>query len=612
MKRILLLVLTLTGFNAFSQTINTCITDELYQEYVKQNPMVKVEEERANAIAREYASKFQFGKKGIVIYIPVVFHVIHNSGLENITQAQVNDCIRVLNEDYRKMAGTNGGVSTDTRATDVEFEFRLAQFEPNGTPTDGVNRILNATNTINARDAAKALSYWDSKKYLNVWVVSTIASSGQTEGTVLGYAQFPGGGAATTDGILVRADNIGAIGFQFQQTQWGRTVTHEVGHWCGLFHPFQGGCSGALSSDCSLAGDRVCDTPPVAKSTAGCPTNQNSCTNDSPDLPDNVRNYMDYADGTCMNMFTAGQVTRMKSLMSQFRSAIYSATNIAAAGLNADGTYRKLTPAATKPPFTINFQETAPVWFIENFNNPVNGWAMNTTVGFNDNNCMSISGFKNGVASTINTRDAFHTQNYNISLIENPVLTFKIAYAKRLEASSDLLNMYISDNFGRTEILVKTFNTSDMETAGITTTEFVPSASQWKTLSLDLGAYKSYTNFRVRFELQSRRGNNTYIDDISIAPFVGLAADLKASLNFSLSPNPANNVSKLSFSTKTASHVQITISDITGKLVQEVTNTQFNAGDHEMALNAAEFAKGIYIIKFQENNQSFTQKWLVE
>ncbi|MES2728276.1 MAG: M43 family zinc metalloprotease [Bacteroidota bacterium] len=609
MKRFLCSLLLLSSISTFAQR---CATDELYEEYVKQNPQAKIEEEKANAIARDYAAKLQMGKKGTVIYIPVVFHIIHNSGLENITQAQINDCIRVLNEDYRKMVGTNGGASTNTRAADAEIEFRLAQYDPNGNPMDGVNRILNAAKTVNADNTAKALSYWDSKKYFNIWVVNTIAASGSTAGTTLGYAQFPNGGSASTDGIIVRADNIGAIGYQFQQTQWGRTVTHEAGHWCGLYHTFQGGCVGATASNCAGAGDQVCDTPPVATSTSGCPTSQNSCTNDVPDLPDNVQNYMDYADGTCMNMYTAGQVTRMKSLLSQYRSTIYSASNISAAGLNADGTYKVLTPATVTAPFNTSFQETTTTWFIENFNNPVNGWAVNNSVGFDDNNCMSISTFKNGATSTLNTRDAFHTRNYNISQLTNPTLTFKVAHARRVAGSTDQLNVYVSDNYGRTEILARTYTVTDIETADVTATEFVPTSSQWKTITLDLAAYKTYTNFRVRFELQARRGNNTYIDNVSISTPVGVADGLKENIKFSLNPNPSNSVSKLSFTTQSQSNINISIFDISGKLVKNICNDELSSGEHTFDLNASEFAKGLYIIKFQENDKSFNQKWLVE
>jgi len=225
MKKVFSLVVILFSIQSFAQSVITCFTDELYVKAVRENPLLKIEEDRGNQIAREYASKFTLAKAGTVIYIPVVFHIIHKNSSENITQAQINDCIRVLNEDFRKKAGTNGGTSTDTKSVDAEIEFRLAQFDPSGNPTDGVNRIYNATETIDGTDNTKILSYWDSNKYFNIWVVNTILNNtGSQNSIVLGYAQFPSDRTSrpTTDGVIIRSDQVGVIGTG-QQSQAGRT-----------------------------------------------------------------------------------------------------------------------------------------------------------------------------------------------------------------------------------------------------------------------------------------------------------------------------------------------------------------------------------------------------
>jgi len=614
MKRVFSLVFLLFSINSFGQSVVPCYTDELYVKSINENPLLRIEEERGNQIARDYASKFSLLKAGTVIYIPVVFHIIHKNSTENITQAQINDCIRVMNEDFRKKAGTNGGTSTDTRSVDAEIEFRLAQFDPNGQPTDGVNRIYNATETIDGTDATKALKYWDSNKYFNIWVVNIINSSSVPSGSIiLGYAQFPfsRNSKPTTDGIIVRADQIGNIGMG-QTGQAGRTVTHEAGHWCGLYHPFQGGCVGGTTSSCASQGDQICDTPPVAASTNGCPTSQNSCSNDVPDLPDNVKNYMDYADGTCMNMFTSGQSVRMKSQMSTYRANIYSTNNLSAAGINADGTYKPLTSALIKAPVLINFNEQLDRFEIENFMNPNTGWKTNYQVGYNDGSCMRFNAYDNGTTSILNTRDAFHTSNIDITSLTNPTLTFKIAHAKRLGGSSDQINMFVSNNFGRTEILAKVFSVTDMETADVKSDgPFVPTATEWKTLSLDLADYKTYNNFRVRFELQARRGNNTYIDDIKIGEFSVNVDELNTSINISISPNPTNGISNLTFTNVSKSNINVNLYDLSGKLVKNITNNSYSAGQHQIELNSTELAKGIYFIKVQQNEQSFTSKWIV-
>lgn len=614
MKKVFSLVIILFSIQSFAQSVIPCFTDELYVKAIRENPLLKIEEDRGNQIAREYASKFSLAKAGTVIYIPVVFHIIHKNSSENITQAQINDCIRVLNEDFRKKAGTNGGTSTDTKAVDAEIEFRLAQFDPSGNPTDGVNRIYNASETIDGTDNTKTLSYWDSNKYFNIWVVNIINSSSAPSGSIiLGYAQFPTSrnSRPTTDGIIVRADQVGNIGLG-QTGQAGRTVTHEAGHWCGLYHPFQGGCVGGTSTNCSSQGDQVCDTPPVAVSTSGCPTNQNSCSNDVPNLPDNIKNYMDYADGTCMDMYTAGQSVRMKSLMNTYRANIYSTANLSAAGINADGTYKSLSYAVIKAPVLIDFNEQVNRFEIENFMNPNTGWKPNYHVGYNDNSSMRFNAYDNGANSILNTRDEFHTSNIDITNLTKPTLTFQIAHAKRVSGSSDQINMFVSNSYGRTEVLAKVFTVTDMETAPIKSdSSFVPKSTQWKQLSLDLTDYKTYNNFRVRFELQARRGNNTYIDNIQIGEFVSAINEANNAIKISINPNPTNGISNLVFTNVSKSNISINLFDMTGKLVKNISNDIYSAGEHNIELNSTELAKGIYIIKLQQNEQTYTSKWMV-
>jgi PKD repeat protein len=255
--------------------------------------------------------------------IPVVVHVIHNGGTENISASQVQSQIDVLNEDFRKKAGTNGfGSGVDTR-----IEFCLAKKDPSGHCTDGIVRVQSSlTNHLTyQRSHLKLLSFWDNKRYLNMYVVKTInGNSG-----IAGYSSFPGGPDAE-DGIVVRYNYFGRTGPVASGSN-GRTTSHEIGHWFGLYHTFQDGCG----TDTCTDGDKVCDTPPVASPNYGCPTNVNSCTNDVPNLPDQIANYLDYSDDACKHMFTAGQRTRMHATLSTFRSLIWSQNNLIAVGCDS-------------------------------------------------------------------------------------------------------------------------------------------------------------------------------------------------------------------------------------------------------------------------------------
>ncbi len=276
--------------------------------------------------------------------VPTVFHVIHQGGNENISVAQIEDQIRILNEDFSRTNPDAGDTRTEFLpvAANPNIEFRLAKLDPQGNCTDGIVRTWSPL-TFNATDDVKAVSNWPSADYFNVWVVATIDNDGEV-GTILGYAQFPGFGSATTDGVVVRADYIGSIETGANNGSAGRTLTHEAGHWLGLFHTFQGGCNGGFF------GETIEDTPPVAEATqGGCPHNANTCSNDNPDMPDMVENYMDYTNGSCQNIFTLGQKDAFDAVLGGSRSNIISNGN-----LNDTGVLLGETPCAPKAHFYID------------------------------------------------------------------------------------------------------------------------------------------------------------------------------------------------------------------------------------------------------------------
>lgn len=255
--------------------------------------------------------------------IPVVVHVIHNGGAENISDAQIQSQIDVLNEDFRKITGTNG----DGNGVDTKIEFCLAKISPDGHCTDGIVRVQSAlTNHLTyQRSLLKQLSYWDNTRYLNMYVVKSINGNSGTAG----YSSFPGG-PPDEDGIVVRYNYFGRTGTVAAGTN-GRTTTHEISHWFGLYHTFNNGCG----TDTCTDGDYICDTPPAANPNYGCPT-VNSCSNDFPDVNDQIENYLDYSDDACKNMFTAGQKARMDATLNTFRTLIWSDPNITATGCDSN------------------------------------------------------------------------------------------------------------------------------------------------------------------------------------------------------------------------------------------------------------------------------------
>ncbi|MDX2001727.1 MAG: M43 family zinc metalloprotease [Chitinophagales bacterium] len=254
-----------------------------------------------------------------VITIPVVVHVIHNGDAvgsnENISQAQVNSQIAVLNRDFRRLNADTVNTPSAFRpvAADVEIEFCLALVDPNGNlmPEPGIDRVnlgvASWPNTSDIDNDVKPATIWDPNQYFNIWTCDFGSTS-----SLLGYAQFPEGSGlagmptgaqdATTDGVVVNYDAFGTTGSVSSPWNGGRTATHEVGHWLGLRHIWgDGGCG---------VDDYCNDTPESDAANRGCPTTHVSCG-----TTDMVQNYMDYTNDACMNIFTQDQKDRMLTVM---------------------------------------------------------------------------------------------------------------------------------------------------------------------------------------------------------------------------------------------------------------------------------------------------------
>ncbi len=251
-----------------------------------------------------------------VLTIPMVVHIIHNNGPENISDAQVQQAIIWLNAAY-----ANTGYFDQGSGTEVGIQFCLAQRTPGGLATNGITRDQNALTNLTEETqdlGLKNINRWEPKQYLNIWLVHDICSTSAGCG-VVGYAYRPEYHGTQLDGLVIEAQFFGAVQSQMS------VAAHEIGHYLGLYHTFEGGCT---NNNCLIDGDRICDTPPD-QSTAAVPCGQsvNTCSTDTQsgfttDQPDMTSNFLDYGDINCFHDFTPGQAERMNFYLNGIRHSL--------------------------------------------------------------------------------------------------------------------------------------------------------------------------------------------------------------------------------------------------------------------------------------------------
>ena len=235
----------------------------------------------------------RFGSPGVdgVVTIPVVVHVIRNSsGGGDVSDTRVAWQIDVMNDSFD---GSTGGVNTP-------FRFVLQ-----ATTRSNNNSWYTAGPGTSAETQMKTALRQGGAGTLNIYM-------NNVGGGYLGWATFPSSYASQPlkDGVVVLSGSV--PGGNAAPYNLGDTATHEVGHWMGLYHTFQGGCNGS--------GDLVSDTPAEKSPAYGCPVGRDSCKSGRNKAGiDPITNFMDYTDDSCMFMFTAGQSTRMDTMWATYR-----------------------------------------------------------------------------------------------------------------------------------------------------------------------------------------------------------------------------------------------------------------------------------------------------
>lgn len=296
---------------------------ELLEQYAN-HPEVAEQVAAANQALDERAQIFAQSPNmhGSNYVIPVVVHIIHDNGAENISDAQVYDAVEVINDDFNRLNSDWDDVNSAFvgLVADIGIEFRLAQKDPNGNCTNGITRTVSDL-TYEGNQSMKNLIQWPRDSYMNVWIS---ASAGGAAGYTLTPGSVDGWWGQGADGIVIQHTYFGRIGTG--SIGRSRTWTHETGHWLNLRHTWGGTNDPGLSSNCN-SDDNVSDTPNTIGWTS-CNSNGQTCGS-----LDNVENYMEYS--YCSKMFTEGQKSRMLAALTSNtaeRNELWQNSNLIATG----------------------------------------------------------------------------------------------------------------------------------------------------------------------------------------------------------------------------------------------------------------------------------------
>lgn len=614
---ILFLFVSSTNYFAQDQFVR-CATDEYLQMQLEKDPKLRLKLENMESRLQEFIDNNpEIRSAQTVVTIPVVVHVIWNTAAQNISENMITSQIRVLNEDFRKMFGTPGH-NTHPAGADTRFEFRLANRDPNGNPHSGINRVQTAVTSWNyqTQDAQlKALSYWPSQNYLNLWVANL-------SGGVLGYAQFPGGNPLT-DGVVILWS---AFGYNSPAAPYnlGRTTTHEVGHWLNLRHTWGdvNNCNGTDFCD---------DTPPCSgqyfSGVPSCPAPV-QCFG----LTRMIENYMDYSDDGCMNVYTNDQTTRMKAAYTNFRPQLFVSFKetlpVAATGVDYN-----FTNLANNIYATINFSnlgsvDTVTVEVFPNilppnmplgtkavrryFDIKANGTGYNATltvryedtevVGFinGDSNLklfryntlipgwVLVGGTGNPTANTVTLSNVTEFSLWALSdPLDNPIPVELTSFTAEQTGNGVLLNWATAS-----EINNKGFGI-ERSSNGIDFIEIAFVDGKGTSTLQNIYSYKDNNvntgTYYYRLKQNDFDGTFTYSNVIAVD--ITLPSHYVLEQNH---PNPFNPSTKISFELPVDANVKLTIYNTVGQQVFELVNSDLSGGRHEYDFNATNLSSGIY------------------
>jgi hypothetical protein len=625
----------------------TCSTMEVLERLKAEDPSYAQRLQSIETQTAYYLSSHKDGNSiAAIVTIPVVFHVVYNTSAQNISDAQCIAQLNQLNLDYAKLnsdAGNTPSVFAGA-AANTNIQFCLAQRTPTGTATTGIIHKSTTKTSFSTNDGVKYSAQggddaWPASSYLNIWSCNL----GQS---LLGYAQFPGG-AAATDGVVLLYSSIGSMAQHGTAAPYdlGRTATHEVGHWLNCYHIWGDDGSGCTGSDnCS-------DTPNQGSENYGCPSFPHVSCSNGPN-GDMFMNYMDYTDDACMYMFTNGQSSRMNALFTTggARVSIVSSqgcvppsgggtcdapTGLAASSITSSSATLSWNAASGAVSYNIQYRVVGNSTWTSTTSTSTSKsltslaastnyeWEVQTVCSSSPSAYSSVVTFTtSAVSSCVETYESNNTSGTAASIPVNTNLTSQISTSSDIDwykftttspntrvmitlttlpADYDIVLYYLknngtlqqagsSANASTTSETIK-YNTASAHTYYIKVYGYngAFSSSQCYTLK----ASTSSSNFRLGSGIEE-------IDEPELS-----------SNQMILFPNPAINTFSVGYNASSESNADIHISDMTGRIIlsQKVSLVE---GFNKFDFNASSFSKGIYFIELVNKSGRTVQRLVLD
>lgn len=628
--------------NVFAQQVRNCGTMGHLHEAELNDPKLQSRMQEIEVRSQEWIRNYKNigNKSAVVVTIPVVVHVVYNTAAQNISDAQIQSQLNILNQDFRKLNSDISLVPSvfSGLAADCEIEFCLAKRDPNGNATTGIVRKSTTVTSFSSNDNIKRNANggsdpWNTSQYLNIWV-------GNLSGGLLGYAQFPGG-SASTDGVVCLYTAFGNTGVAAAPFNKGRTATHEVGHWLNLRH---------IWGDATCGNDQVNDTPTQQTANYGCPAFPRVTCSNGPN-GDMFMNYMDYTDDACMYMFTSGQKSRMLAALNTTRASLLTSLgcvppgggttcgvpgSLSATSITTSSATLNWGTVTGANSYNIQYRQTGTsVWTTTNStttSKAISGLLSTTSYEFQVQAVCSTSSSTYSASSTFTTSAAACTDVYESNnsrsnsktIALNTDITAKIAKGTDKDwfkfttvAGGTYLRIVLDQLPADYDLKLYGPNGGTLATSQLSGTSpetIIRNTASTSSYFVQVYPYSS-TGFnanvcyRLRVNTSSssfRAGSQDEFTEGNINLEKMAAID-----GITLYPNPTNDLLNLSFFVEKESNINLEIIDLMGKVVYSGLINGFE-GFNKTEISTADMSNGIYLLKITQEQSSAVQKFVVK